>query len=113
MTTFHSGPADGVILGLRRAPTFLRVVVNRYGDKKTWDALDQLSDTPKSGEDVYVYRLIGTASRVHIRFCGGRHGSGHYAVADYEFVSAQPVDAVLRKTESWREWCEANKGATT
>jgi len=101
---FLDGPAAGQCLALRRAPIFLRVVVNRYGDKKTWDALDQLGDTPKAGEDIFAYRLASQPRHMHL--CRSpRRLSGYYAMADYRFVGQQPDDATLRNADKWRAWC--------
>jgi hypothetical protein len=102
MITFRDGPAAGVELMLRRAPTYLRVVRGRTGN---WDALDQIDDTPTKGETIFVYRITGTRSHYHLCARGrGKKASGYYARADYVFVPEQPADAELRETEAWRAW---------
>lgn len=102
MTRFLDGPAEGVTLMLRRAPVFLRAV---KGAGDTWDALDQLQDTPEAHEAVYVYALDGEPGWMHV--CRSRGQGGRYTVASYRLVSPQPPDTVLRTTSEWREWTAA------
>lgn len=103
MTKFTNGPADGVVLSLRRAPLYLRVTKQRYGDK--WDALDQLYDTPTIHEDLYAYRKVSDDGTVHLKVSKGR--GGFFAMATYEFIEPQPDDRTMRVTEQWRWWCQA------
>ena len=49
MTRFLDGPAAGVLLALRRAPLYLRVVYHAKREEP-WDALDQLADVPGEHE---------------------------------------------------------------
>lgn len=108
MSDFLDGPAAGVSLSLRRSPLLLRVVCTSNGDPK-WDALDQLSDTPAAGEDIYVYRKVKDDGTVHID--GVRNGKrfGQWlSMATYAVVREQPDDATMRDTAQWRAWCEAN-----
>lgn len=113
MVKFTDGLAAGVVLALRRAPTFLRVTRNQVGE---WDALDQLLDQPAPTEQITVYRLTGPASMVHLLCSRGKHGnaSGWFAVATYTLSPEQPTDTEARQMESWRAWClgqaEALKG---
>lgn len=106
MTKFEDGPAAGVTLMLRRLPMpiFLRVVVNRYGEKKTWDALDKLDDEPAAGEDIYVYRKASSQGSVHLCMRGGRGGT--FEQCTYRFVEPQPDNHTLRNQKEWQEWCQ-------
>lgn len=100
MTNFLDGPAMGQVLLLRRSPLFLRVVQAQGGE---WDALDQLDDTPKPREKLFVYRLVKTEGRIHICRRGGR--GGMYSRALYTLHDTQPADETLRLTRMWRDWC--------
>jgi hypothetical protein len=106
LTEFVDGPAAGQCLSLRRAPLFLRVVVNRYGREKTWDALDQLHDTPAAGEDLFAYRKVEDGGSIHL-YRSPRRLSGWYAMAKYALIEPQPDDRTMRDTEKWRAWCLA------
>jgi hypothetical protein len=107
MTRFVDGPAEGQVLELRRAPVFLRVV--RNGD--TWDALDQLDDTPKASEAITVYELVGEPARAHINAARRAGGCRWISIATYKLLDGeQPADAILRDTGSWRSWtCAENE----
>jgi hypothetical protein len=83
---------------LKRAPLFLRVVTKG----KSIDALDQLEDTPKPDETIFVYKLIGTMGAIHLNRSGGR--GGFYQMATYRFLSDQPQDAEVRETDAWQAW---------
>lgn len=102
MVTFHEGPADGKNLELRRAPKFLRVVI----DRGHVDALDQLDDEPTAEERIVVYVLRGEVTRYHA--CGrDKHGKrfGRWGVsADYWYFEEQPADAEARTREAWEAW---------
>lgn len=114
MTEFLDGPAAGVVLMLRRSPKFLRVVAAKVNAKRqatffddssptlTWDALDQLADTPNANETPYAYRLVSANGIACIR--SGK-GKGCYPMAKYTVVPHQPDDAVMRSTEQWQQWC--------
>jgi hypothetical protein len=102
MTRFLDGPAEGVTLLLKRAPFFLRAVQAKDG---TWDALDQLTDTPRSDETIAVYQVTAEPGWVHI--CSrGRNGfgGGRYVTAEYRLASDPPSADVARDATSWREW---------
>ena len=99
MIKFKGGPADGVVLALKRAPNYMRVTKPAEGK---FDALDQLSDTPLPGEALFAYKKVEDHGKVHV--CGGKI-TGWYAVAVYQFIEAQPDKAVMIGTNSWREWC--------
>jgi hypothetical protein len=103
--SLHGGPADGVALVLKRAPLFLRVVYSEAKDD--FDALDQLDDTPKSNETIYVYRRrAGAATYAFIDWHDGRGRKGaRCAIAEYQFIEQQPGDAHTRGTNAWRRWC--------
>lgn len=105
MIQFIDGPANGVTLNLRRVPVLLRVVC---ADGQ-WDALDQLHDTPKPTETVYVYRLVEKPSVVHVDSRGkdGRRRGQWLHYARYEYASLQPMREVLRNNVAWRAWCSA------
>jgi hypothetical protein len=99
MTAFEDGPAKGQTLMLHRAPRFLRVTE----DNGKWDALDQLADTPRPNEKLFVYEIVGEPSWIHIYKRGP--GSGFYTRASYRFVAQQPEDETMRHTPAWRDWC--------
>ena len=101
MTTFLDGPAKGQTLMLRRCPVFLRVVES--GGK--WDALDQPSDTPRSGETLYAYSLVGRPGVCYHINCGRKGGGGTYPISEYRLVENQPATAEMASTEDWRAWC--------
>jgi hypothetical protein len=103
MVRFVDGPAAGQALALRRAPVFLRAVRASDG---TWDALDQLTDTPRPNETIAVYRRTGLAHRVHIN--AGRSGCFWTQLAEYRVVDSPPADGIARNTASWREWCSVH-----
>ena len=106
MVELRGGPAGGVTLALRRAPRFLRVVIDPAG---AVDALDQLEDTPTDGELVEVYELLERRGPVHV--CARRGGgSGWYESASYTFRG--DVDGnQLRDTAAWRAWAAAQPPA--
>lgn len=107
MTTFTNGPAASATLWLKRAPLFLRVTKGPTGE---FDALDQLSDTPKADEAIFAYRRVGRSGSVHINARkNGRHCGGFFTTATYEIVPIQPDDATMRDTAKWREWCVEHK----
>lgn len=107
-STFLDGPAAGVTLLFRRTPVLLRVVC-KGGE---WDVLDRLEDTPKRDEQMYAYVRVTTPFEFHLCRRGARDGgSGWYRSADYRLHPEQPPDHVMRRTPSWRAWCEEVKRA--
>ena len=100
MTRFTGGPADGKTLLLKRAPLYLRVVMDVR--TREIDALDQLDDTAGSDETISVYRCHGEPIQAHINF--GRKGGGWYEGGDYRIVDPQPGDAEVRENAAWRAW---------
>lgn len=106
MTRFTDGPAAGKTLCLRRAPVFLRVVI----DGEDIDALDQLDDKPEPNEKLYVYIRDGDAGSVHIDGRDPKTGKrfGRWMMtAKYKLYATQPDDATLRDFAKWSEWCHA------
>lgn len=109
MITFVEGPGvarQGLLL--RRAPFYLRVVVDETDGAV--DGLDQLDDTPGPSERVHVYRRVSHDGPVFL--CGRGRGvpSGRFETATYEHVP--DVDGEqLRDTDAWRQWCHAQPEA--
>lgn len=101
MVRFQNGPARQKVLALKRAPIFLRVVVDR--ETGGIDALDQLDDMPRQTEDIHVYRRVGEAGNAIA--CSRAKGCRHMAVADYELYLRNPPDEV-RDIENWEKWCD-------
>ncbi len=98
MLTLVDGPCQGTYM-CKRAPVFLRAVKGKDNAGNT-DVLDLVDDTPTSGEEVYVYKLEGTAGTVHLHM---KKGSGWYAFATYRYLP--DVDGeVLRGNEAWQAW---------
>lgn len=106
MIRFLDGPADGTELSLRRAPRFLRVVVDAKG---RIDALDLLDDVAGAGETVHVYQgdvdtlmalpddiFVCTSGPGGLRQAGGAEGVYRHR-GD---VEGEP----LRDTATWRSW---------
>lgn len=101
MIKLHDGPAKGVY-PVKRAPLFLRAVVNAHNGKN--DVLDQLNDQPTRAEAISVYRRVGPAGVASVNL--GRKGCHIYATGEY--IHLADVDGgSLRETEAWREWCTA------
>ena len=86
---------------LRRAPLFLRVVMDAGG---AIDALDQLTDEPRETEAIHVYRKVpGSVSRVIA--CTRGRGCREFVSADYRLHETQPTDYQARDQTRWAEWC--------
>lgn len=108
MTRFTDGPAADTVLMLHRAPHYLRAVRSTDG---TWDALDQLTDTPAADETIVAYAMVGEPSRCHVqRSVKGKRVCGWYEGGEYRVVAEQPSDDVLRSTASWRAWVSERVG---
>lgn len=102
MITLTGGPGEGAY-AVKRAPLYLRAVVAADG---ATDVLDQLTDTPRRGERVSVYRRTTEAGTVHLNMSGrSRRATGFYALATYEHMPEVDGEA-LRDNEAWRAWCE-------
>lgn len=96
MLTLRDGPVKGTFM-CRRAPMYVRAVINHNGNA---DVLDQLDDEPRPMEKVHVYRLVTEVGRVHIN---SRSGRGFYALAEYEHMPEVDGEE-LRDGYSWRAW---------
>jgi len=104
---FLDGPAAEARLNLRRAPLFLRVVIDADGKV---DALDQLTDEPTETEAIHVYRLVaGSVSRGFA--CSRGRGCSQFVSADYRLHQTQPIDLQARDSVLWREFCEGESAA--
>lgn len=100
MLTLNDGPAKGSYL-VKRAPMYLRAVVNINGKA---DVLDQLDDSPRPRERVYVYHLVTGVGSVHLHMSGSaRRASGFYVMAGYEYMPDVDGEAV-RYTAAWQAW---------
>lgn len=104
MVTFEDGPAKGAILHLSRDPMMLRVVIS---DKGVIDALDQLDDSARDGERIYVYMMIGEPGffRACTRGCASKTG----VIAKYRLLPGQPCDDRIRTNIEWSKWCELHR----
>ena len=102
MSTFIKGPAEGQLLMLRRAPRFLRVVVDT---SLKWDALDQLEDHPAANEAIHVYEICSAPCYIHLSAKGP--AGGNYITAEYRYVEPPPADSKVRDNKAWRAWCYA------
>lgn len=98
MTRFVDGPAFGVGLAIKRAPTYLRVGFQN-GE---WDALDQLDDEPKPGETFYCYRVIKVQGILHINY--GRGRGSCTPLAFYHYYEEQPGQEIMADNRAWRAW---------
>lgn len=96
MIIFRDGPAQKVTLKLGRAPIFLRVV--RHKTKRTWDACNELHDTPQPEEEIHVYRMVEGPFTLFVR-PGGMTTSAVYAQ-----VTPPPSDSEVRETDAWMQW---------
>jgi len=96
MLNLIDGPCQGDYM-VRRAPVFLRAVLENNGGK---DVLDQLTDTPKDTETVYVYKLIGGSGWIHFH---GKGLSGFYATGCYKYLS-EVNGQELRDNLKWGIW---------
>lgn len=103
MATFKDGPARGKGLMLKRAPYFLRVVE----ENGEFDALDMGTDSPRKGEKLYCYRMVGEPGWMHINARKG--GGGFFTTAEYEMVPDQPTDEEMRTLPAWHRWCDAHR----
>lgn len=105
MTRFFDGPAKGKTLMLKRTPIFLRVVT----DGKTWDALNDLTDTIGPKETAFAYKIKGQAGWCHIRASKG--DGGFYGMATYAMITDQPTQATMRDNAKWVAWVQAKADA--
>jgi len=105
MVKFIDGPAEGKELRLMRTPMLLRVVIGPRG--KT-DALDLPCDVAESGETIFVYRILGKPTHMHIR-AGKGAGGGFYAIAHYGLFDEVVPDEIARDNDRWEKWCHENR----
>jgi len=110
MITFFEGPAAGRTLALRRAPLWLRVVVDE--ETGAVDALDQPGDLMRDAETAYVYTRLAPPSSGFVCKRGKGGGCRHVLQADYRYHPDQPDQAVLQDNEAWARWAtqQATKG---
>jgi hypothetical protein len=109
MVTCIDGPAAGQEFAIRRIPKYLRVVCSPHGK---WDTLDQVDDTPRPREKIFVYvrRDDLPQSRIHIK-ATRRSQSGYYFTCSYSFLPEQPADSDVRRNFMWESWV-ASKQST-
>ena len=101
MLQLKDGPCEGVYY-CRRAPDYLRAVINDKGEK---DALDLIDDTPRDDELVFIYRLEGEPGWMHIH---GTKVHGFYATGTYYYMPE--VDGkLLRDNAEWQKWALAQQ----
>lgn len=98
MLQLIDGPCKGIYM-VKRAPLFLRAVLDENGEK---DVLDQIEDTPKKSETVYVYQLEGSPGWIHLRM-SPRSKSGFYAMGTYHYLPDVGGES-LRDNEAWQAW---------
>ena len=96
MLTLIDGPCQGSFM-VKRAPRYLRAVKDADGST---DVLDQVEDTPKPSEKVYVYRMEGNPGTIHLH--GGK-SSGWWALASYYHLEALDGES-FRDNQAWQEW---------
>ena len=100
-----AGIQIGPSLTLERAPLFLRFVCHQL---RAVDALDQLDDEPRAGEELVAARLE-RRERIHVLYSVGRQRGRWLRTAHYRAVQQQPPEHVLRDTAAWRAWCLAEQ----
>jgi hypothetical protein len=97
-----------VHLQVRRAPKYLRFVRD---EARKWDALDQLDDVPRPGEQVVAAKAMRRGT-VHLdRRVNGRHVGDWEEYVEYEAVADQPADETLRDRAKWADWCYSQQQA--
>lgn len=105
MIKFIDGPARGIELNLRRAPKYLRVVID---DSGIVDALDQKQDVAKPNEKIFAYVMtLQGATRFR---CGTKRGCIVEVDAQYRYCNKQPSDKIARNLKSWEIWVEQMEG---
>lgn len=98
MTKFLDGPAAGKTCDTRRAPVFLRAVID--GTTGKVDVLDQLDDTPTPSETVSVYERVTMPAFFCVR------PGGCFESADYAHMPH--IDGeLLRETGAWQAWANS------
>ena len=101
------GPCAGTY-SVRRAPYFLRAV--RF--ESVQDVLDQLHDSPRLGETVYVYELDTSERHFDpdrwMQATGGFICPPPSATGTYRYRPDVAGDMVYR-TDDWRAWARAQR----
>jgi len=98
MLELLDGPCKGTFL-VKRAPDFLRAVIDKKGET---DVLDQIEDTTKNTETVYIYKREGGWVDIHLCM-SPRSRSGYYVMAKYRYLP--DVDGQsLRDNPIWQAW---------
>lgn len=102
------GPARGNHFTIGRAPILLRIT---YSAARLFDVLDQLDDTPRQDEVVWVYRMTGAGGPCFVDYSGpgGRRCGECVSSCTYAILPEQPEDGTLRDNQAWRAWCDANQ----
>ena len=81
-----------------RAPMFLRGTVNAAGET---DILNDLGDTPRSGERLHPYRRVSYGGTVNIN--RGRKGCVQTAVAEYVYIPGVDGSMIWYQPD-WEQW---------
>ncbi len=102
MIELKGGVCEGTYM-VKRAPIYLRAVIDNEGKR---DVLDLLEDTPKENESVHIYRLEGEAGVVHLNFGGGK--GGWYALGNYHHMPNIEGE-FLRSNNEWQKWALAQE----
>ena len=101
MLELLDGPCKTDLL-VHRAPLYLRAVIGRKG---VIDVLDQVEDTPKKTEKIYVYKREEGWVDIHISMTPRSH-SGFYVIAKYHYLPDVDGES-LRDNEEWQKWAFA------
>jgi hypothetical protein len=104
VTTFKDGPAEGLKLLLRRAPIFIRAVVDEGGEM---DVLDDPGDATRPGEVPYTYRRLNKPFTFFVSERGprGNRTGGQFVGADYALHEIQPDRGTMTDNARWQKWC--------
>lgn len=93
-------------LSLKRTPKYLRFTCSGSAVcSRNWDALDQLDDQPRPGEQLVAAVLVRRGSCHLDRVLNGRRVGEWHQTAEYKRLEEQPADEVMRSAEKWQEWC--------
>ena len=97
MMTLKDGPVKGSYAALR-APLLLRAVINAKGEK---DVLNDVGDTPRSGERIHAYRRVSYDGVVNIN--RGRKGCVQSAICEYEWIPGVDGSTIWFQAD-WERW---------
>lgn len=100
MIVFVDGPAAGKTPTCKRAPVYLRVGFDSFGNV---DALDGLEAKPRKHRTYRTYRRIGPADKVYIR-AEKKAASGWYAGGEYELSDQQATQDECTNNDRWCAW---------